>query len=140
LTSLTYLHVNVYGNRLGDGFSATLGNTIGALTNLVNLQLELGMNELTSTAVDNVVQHWGNLTHLRRLTFDAKYNRINDATSLAGAISNLNAGLTHLVVSFGGYSISKNSLSGDSSRLLVRSIRHLVNLTNLNLDLGYTGK
>jgi hypothetical protein len=37
LTNLTFLHVNVYGNKLGDGFSVTLGNTIGALTNLVSL-------------------------------------------------------------------------------------------------------
>lgn len=129
----------MYGNKLGDGISATLGSTIGALTNLVNLQLELGMNDLTTVAVENIVQHWGSLTNLRRLTFDAKYNKITDATALANAINNLNSALTHLNVSFGGYSIAKNSLSTESSQLLVRSIRHLVNLTNLNLDLGYTG-
>lgn len=140
LTDLTYFHLNVYGLNLGERLSVALGTTIGLLTKLSNLQLELGMNELTSTALSNIVQNWGNLTQLRRLTIDAKYNKITDATSLATAIANITAELTHLNVSFGGYSIAKNTLTAESAKLLVRAIRHLVNITNLNLDLGYTGK
>lgn len=51
LTGLKHLHINLYGNKLGDEFSIALGSSLTGLTNLEGLHFELGINDLTSTGV-----------------------------------------------------------------------------------------
>ncbi|EAR94996.1 hypothetical protein TTHERM_00516300 (macronuclear) [Tetrahymena thermophila SB210] len=138
LTGLNHLHINLYGNKLGDEFSTQLGAQISHLTNLESLHFEIGMNDLSSASVQNLVAHFGVLTNLKKFTFDAKYNKITDVSSLSQSLSHFATSLTHLNVSFGGFSLSKNSLTLDSQKSLVRAIRQLTNLTHLVLDLGYT--
>jgi len=97
------------------------------------------MNNLTTAAIENISAELSNLTQLRSFILDAKYNQINDVTTLAAAIATFSPALTNLNISLGGYSVSKNSLTPISAQQLVRSIRHFTNLTSLVLDLGYTG-
>jgi hypothetical protein len=62
LTGLKVLSVNTYGNKLGDNFTLALGKAIGQLVNLQNLQLEIGMNNLTTVAIENISAELNNLT------------------------------------------------------------------------------
>jgi len=77
---------------------------------------------------------------LKSFSFEARYNIITDVTALATAIASFNPALTNLDISLGGFSLSKNTLTAESAKLLVRSFRHLSNLTVLSIDLGYTGR
>lgn len=98
------------------------------------------MNDLNMVAIQNISQNLSGLTQLKSFTLDARYNFIYDVTALATAISSFNPALTNLNISLGGYSLAKNTLTAESAKLLVRSFRHLSNLTVLSLDLGYTGR
>lgn len=97
------------------------------------------MNRLNSDAIQNIASNLSGLTQLKTFTFEARYNNINDVTSLATAISGFNPVLTNLSINLGGFSVSKNTLTTESVKLLVRSFRHLSNLATLSIDLGYTG-
>ena len=97
------------------------------------------MNGLNSVAIENVSSNLSGLTQLKSFNLEARYNNINDVTALATAISSFTPALTSLDISLGGFSVSKNTLTAESVKLLVRSFRHLSNLTVLSLDLGYTG-
>lgn len=97
------------------------------------------MNGLNTTAIQNIASNLSGLTQLKTFTFEARYNSINDVTALATAVAGFNPVLTNLTISLGGFSVSKNTLTAESVKLLVRSFRHLSNLTVLSIDLGYTG-
>lgn len=96
------------------------------------------MNSLNNTAIENISQNLSGLTQLKSFSFEARYNIITDVTALATAIASFNPALTNLDISLGGFSLSKNTLTAESAKLLVRSFRHLSNLTVLSIDLGYT--
>ena len=98
------------------------------------------MNGLNTTAIENISQNLSGLTQLKSFSLEARYNIITDVTALATAIASFNPALTNLDISLGGFSLSKNTLTAESAKLLVRSFRHLSNLTVLSLDLGYTGR
>ncbi|KRX01068.1 hypothetical protein PPERSA_00816 [Pseudocohnilembus persalinus] len=140
LTGLTYLEFSCYGSKNKNIAAICLAKVLSNFVNLNELRLNFSFSDLHCQGAAALAEGITTLTQLTILRVDFSQNQIKEEGAKAwGASLEKLTNLEILQLNFGGFSNIKNRIKDEGATFLIKSLRFMPRLQDLELDLGYTG-